>query len=300
MSTYSNGGVPASVLVTIASGTNSDGYWEHQLTPATLVKHNRLVQLGLDRRGRRLQITPGWNAYRPLDAQWTAYRNSPPGYAAYPRTSSHGGEYQGRDAMAMDYGNWAYVWGTQDAFYAACREVGLVPGVFSWEPWHVIDYAPFAAVAGGSGASTFNPISALEGDEMYAMRVAGTDPARPAVAVSLQGTTRLTDEEFANFYGGPKFDGINARQYDVNLAVNGRLQAHRPAEFVGKGQSDDRPWALFSPGYVKVLTPEELDTLPFSTRRIEGNDRQYDLWKATALHGQAASFPIPESDSGKA
>ncbi len=43
------------------------------------------------------------------------------------------------DVAAIDFDNGPWVFGSVDAFYAACREVGLVPGVFDWESWHVID-----------------------------------------------------------------------------------------------------------------------------------------------------------------
>lgn len=149
MPRYPNGEVPASALVTFASGTDENGYWEHRLPPSTYRKHLELVRLGEQRRGRTLQITPGYNADRPIAWQWVAWRISPAGNAAYPGTSSHGGSYQGVDMAAMDYGNWKWVWGSYAAFAAACAEVGLEAGLFSWEPWHVIDRNPWAPVPAG-------------------------------------------------------------------------------------------------------------------------------------------------------
>lgn len=153
MSRYRNGKVPEHALILLADGTNQDGYWQHLLPAGTLRKHQALVTLGVERSGRVLTITPGWNGYRPLAAQHTARTNACKrgrcGDAATPGTSSHGGEYQGADAIAIDYSNWGAVFGTRQAFYDACRQVDLEPGVFSWEPWHVIDRDPWAASPAG-------------------------------------------------------------------------------------------------------------------------------------------------------
>ncbi|MEZ5110931.1 MAG: hypothetical protein R2732_05450 [Microbacteriaceae bacterium] len=153
MSRYKNGQVPDHALVRVGAGSNADGYWEHLLPAGTLRKHLALVALGKARSGRTLTITSGWNAYRPLPAQRVARANACArgrcGDAATPGTSSHGGEYQGADAIAIDYSNWGAVFGTRQAFYDACRQVGLEPGVFSWEPWHVIDRDPWAASPAG-------------------------------------------------------------------------------------------------------------------------------------------------------
>lgn len=146
MTRYRNGQIPASVLIKIASGTNGDGYWEHLLSPSQKRKHDALVARARKRTGRTLKITSGWNAYRPLEPQWTAKRKYGSG-AAWPGTSSHGGTYKGADAMAMDYGNWSWVYGgDRAAFFADCRAVGLDPGVISDELWHVIDRDPWAPV----------------------------------------------------------------------------------------------------------------------------------------------------------
>lgn len=169
MSRYKNGQVPDGALVLLASGRNGDGDWEHLLPPATVRKHLALVRLGQERRGRTIAISAGWNGYRPLAAQHTARKNACArgrcGDAAWPGSSSHGGEFDGADAMAIDYGNWLWVWGSQKAFYAACREVGLEPGVFSWEQWHVIDRDPWAAVPAGEEINMEGFLMALTEDE---------------------------------------------------------------------------------------------------------------------------------------
>lgn len=151
MSTYSNGYVPESLLVRF------DDDPQHLLTPGTAAKLAALVALVQQRHGVTLRVTAGPNAYRWYQAQVDMRAEKCAigrcEDAADPGTSSHGGSYQGADSMAVDIDNWAEI--GQDAFYQACRDVGLAPGVISWEPWHVIDYNPWAV-----------PAPASEGEDM--------------------------------------------------------------------------------------------------------------------------------------
>ena len=161
MPTYRNGYIPRDLLVRIASGTNSDvGYWEHLLSPATYARHLALVKRARDRAGKTLAMGAGWSAYRPYDQQVRAreiYGNG----AAQPGTSSHGGFWEGRQTLAMDYSNWSSVYGGDRAtFYADCRAVGLEPGLieprrgYPDEPWHVVDGQPWSAVPAYDGVFT--------------------------------------------------------------------------------------------------------------------------------------------------
>jgi hypothetical protein len=78
--------------------------------------------------------------------------------------------WEGKQTLAIDYGNWAYCYGNRDgrdtpdkraAFFADCRAVGLSPNLicpargYPDEPWHVIDLDPWAPVAAGGGANQF-------------------------------------------------------------------------------------------------------------------------------------------------
>ncbi|MBB3158210.1 hypothetical protein FHS07_001906 [Microbacterium proteolyticum] len=144
MARFRNGELPGELLIEIGSGRNEDGEWKHLLPRSTARKVARLIKIGEERRGRTLAITPGYNCYRPRLWQKLARQQACArgrcNDAAVEGTSSHGGEYQGRDSIAIDFANWLWVWGSREAFYAACREVGLTPGVFDWEPWHVCDF----------------------------------------------------------------------------------------------------------------------------------------------------------------
>jgi len=164
MPTYSNGRIPLDLLVVFARGWNkTDGNWFHALSPATYAKHLALVERAKRRTGRKLVISGGWSAYRPYEAQVLA-RQIHGNWAAVPGTSSHGGFWEGRQTLAMDYGNWKYVYGNGDgedtydkraAFFADCRAVGLEPDLISPrrgypdEPWHVVDLDPWGPVPAG-------------------------------------------------------------------------------------------------------------------------------------------------------
>jgi hypothetical protein len=295
MPTYQNGYIPAELLIEFDHGYNStDLNWYHALSPATYYRHRLLLDIAFKRTGRWLQITRGWSAYRPYAAQVLARKIWGIG-AAIPGNSSHGGTFNGRQSLAMDYGNWQSVYGgdtatTRAQFGADCRAAGLSPFVITLtdEPWHVIDYNPWSAVPAGGGGIPF-PLPQIAGDEMIALK----SPGRKPIALDGAGQTALTDEEFNNFFG-PKYEG-NDRQFDLCVAVYSRLAPWQPdprTAFLGKGKSADRGWALFAPGYFKLLTDEEFGNQPFTTRRVEGNDRQYDLWRNIATSGQGFTVEV--------
>jgi hypothetical protein len=169
---YSNGFIPESMLVTFATGWNStDGNWKHQLSPGTYAKHLKLVALAKARKNRTLEITEGWGAYRPYDPQVLARRLYGNG-AAYPGTSSHGGFWENQQTLAIDYGNWGWVYDwDRAAFYEDVRDAGLTPGLihpdrgnnYPDEPWHVVDLDPWAPPPA--------PIQSEEDDEMLMLKI---------------------------------------------------------------------------------------------------------------------------------
>lgn len=137
---YPNGQVPLDLLVSRPTGTK-DMCW---CFPGTARKLDRLTQLGQGRHGVTLRVTGPNDAYRLLSVQRRYWDTMPPGMAAYPGTSTHGGlQEDGTETGAVDIGNWALL--SQEDFYALAREAGLVPNVFPWEPWHLVDYDPWGA-----------------------------------------------------------------------------------------------------------------------------------------------------------
>ena len=154
MARYPNGQIPFESLVHLGG--------EHYLTPATARKWGALQQDVWENEGVWLEITPGANGYRWYEAQEETYENEPPGNAAYPGTSSHGGVFKGVDAMALDIENWGLL--GRDRFYYYARKHGFEPNYFDWEPWHIIDWDPWAAVPSGGGGAPGNEQE--EEDEM--------------------------------------------------------------------------------------------------------------------------------------
>lgn len=188
---YRNGELPRGLFTLIAAGYDEDGYWEHLLTPSTLAKWNALIERGKQYkgRGRVLALSSGYSGYRPLAPQ-IAYRERYGRGAAVPGASSHGGFWEGSQCLAMDIGNWAWVYdGSRDAFYADCRAVGLAPGLISEgrgypdEPWHVIDFTPFAPVfagTGGSSGTTSRPKQTEEDESMRYLFIREDNSGQPA------------------------------------------------------------------------------------------------------------------------
>lgn len=146
---WKNGYIDERELVIFKRGSNAtDGDWFHGLTPATYARHLELVRIAKERTGRLLEISEGWGAYRPYWAQVKAQQIYGIG-AATPGTSSHGGYWERKETMAMDYSNWGWVYNwNRAAFYEDVRKAGLVPGQiepsrgYPDEPWHVIDVNP--------------------------------------------------------------------------------------------------------------------------------------------------------------
>jgi hypothetical protein len=152
---WRNGDLPMGDLIVFKRGHNSvDGDWFWALPPASLARHNALVRRSVRRTGRALIPSDGYSTYRPRAAQKRA-REIHGVYAAVEGTSSHGGFWEGVETMAIDYGNWAWVYensGGRAAFYEDVRAVGLTPGMITQERgypdefWHVIDFNPKSAV----------------------------------------------------------------------------------------------------------------------------------------------------------
>lgn len=166
MPRYPNGFIPASELVTIEGN--------HKATRGTAARWEALKADVKAHEGITLRITGGENAYRSYAGQVFARKQACAAGrcndAAVPGFSSHGGSLNGRDSGAIDVSNWALL--GKAKFYAYCRKHGFEPGYFSWEPWHIIDWAPYTVPAsGGGGAEPFPTPEEEEEEEMKASYV---------------------------------------------------------------------------------------------------------------------------------
>lgn len=151
MARYKNGQIPASLLIRRG---------HIRLTAGTWAKWDRLVTIVEGRHGVTLEITQGTGVslgsggYRDIPMQRAVKKKyialGRPWQAAAEGTSSHGGEFNGEDALAIDVSNWGLI--GQAAFYAAAREAGFVAGYFNGqggrpkEPWHIIDKDPYRII----------------------------------------------------------------------------------------------------------------------------------------------------------
>lgn len=137
------------------------------MMPGTAYKHDRLVEMAEAEYGWTPKVSGPDDAYRRLSVQEYYFETMPPGNAASPGTSSHGGTYDFGDGEveqgAVDYGNWGVV--GQSAFYDLARRAGFVPGVFSWEPWHVFDPSPWFV------PNKPTPIKTPQEDDMLALSI---------------------------------------------------------------------------------------------------------------------------------
>ncbi|MBD8477558.1 hypothetical protein [Microbacterium sp. CFBP 8794] len=169
---WRNGNIPEGDLVIFERGYNdTDRNWYWGLTPGTYARVLALIALAFLHTGRRLSPGDGWSTYRPLWAQEIARRIHGI-FAATPGASSHGGFWEGRETLAIDFSNWSWVYGgDRAAFYADCWAVGLTPGMieprrgYPDEPWHVIDMNPRAGAPAPAGT-----ITPSEEDELMAAK----------------------------------------------------------------------------------------------------------------------------------
>lgn len=142
---YGNGEFPEHLFEVLGSGWDQDGQWLHLAPAGTAARWRWMVNAAREKYGVILRVTPGWNIYRPLRMQFI-YRQRLGIMAAVPRTSSHGGTFNGRECMAIDVQNWADLApGNVDLawarFVALCRLAGFtVDFVTPRELWHIGDF----------------------------------------------------------------------------------------------------------------------------------------------------------------
>lgn len=227
MARYPNGRIP---LDTLIRRRESD-----YATAGTWAKWDALVEDVRANEGITLQITPGNNVYRDYASQVyareQACKRGRCDDASVPGKSTHGGVYNGRDALAIDVQNWSLLGQTKWYYYA--RKHGFEPGFFDWEPWHIIDWEPYRAVPSGGGSSSGGstaPAEDIGEEDMYVRAITAGSWARKGYIYSndMSGHWRgLTNLEGDGIVGVLAREGrvriveLNGPDIDLLFAVNG-------------------------------------------------------------------------------
>jgi hypothetical protein len=169
MSKYKNGEIPANLLVRRGSFLLTAGTWAKWDALVADVKKRFNVTLRIT---DGVGVMKGTGAYRdrPMQRAVRVYytKLGRPWQAAAEGTSSHGGEFKGQDALAVDVTNYFEI--KYADFCAACRRAGFEPDYFDGkngkplERWHIIDRDPYRVVgkpAGGASRPTSKEIEVI-------------------------------------------------------------------------------------------------------------------------------------------
>lgn len=220
MSRYPNGRIPDRELVKLGT--------EHYATPATAKRLANLIADVLAREGILLRVTGGPNIYRSLKWQEFYWNHLPYPQAAYPSTSSHGGVWNRRDCLAIDIDNWAQI--GKAKFYYYANKHGFTTNVFSWEPWHIIDFNCWVMPApSGGGGSTPKPKptpEAIPDEEEEDMKGAWYKNAkgesiyiwfdtRSGFYMEINGVNPSDNNTIANFWGTGSWPQLTASVADA-------------------------------------------------------------------------------------
>lgn len=284
----------ATGAVPISIGSTVDiGYGRGRLAPNPAASLRRIdSQLG-----RLADVNDAWRFPEVADEnrrKWLAYKAGTGPIAPYALDRWGSIHCRGYAADSDDWYNaaaaavwWRNGW-RQTARYSDSRD----------EPWHgeydeVLDqYLGTTAVG---GASPFPDPSTSGGSEMYIIRAEGRAPT----LVGPGYVRSLNDEEAGNIGAIVSKDTtVNARQFDlaVSAATSGVVTAPpRLGDETTVIHAPNRPFALVAPGFYRELNDEERQNVALFTGgrgAVEGNDRQFDLWRSIALSGQVPAPPI--------
>lgn len=157
MATYPNGKIPDRLLVRRGVLLLTAGTWAKFDDLVARVKKSHNVTLRITEGSG---VMRGVGAYRSYAMQ-VAVKNyyisiGQSRMASSAGHSSHGGEFHGADALAVDITNYYLI--PRADFFAAARAAGFNANYFDGrdgtpdEPWHLIDFDPFRNVPGTTGA----------------------------------------------------------------------------------------------------------------------------------------------------
>lgn len=281
---WKNGYIDERELVIFKRGKNkTDGDWYHGLTPATYARHLELVRIAKERTGRTLEISEGWGAYRPYWAQVIAQKVYGIG-AADPGTSSHGGYWERKETMAMDYSNWSWVYGGNRAvFYEDVRKAGLVPGQieprrgYPDEPWHVIDVNPRVLPSFAGSVSPINPIQ-KDGFEMAEL----ADLER--IVRNVNNESRLNDRFIISYASDNFRNGIVLAGFGYWHPLTGEHWEHGNALRSAQGMTIYNGLQVFTP--INDRSYDILYEICVNDGVTEGEPVDYEKIKSLVEEGQ--------------
>ena len=280
---YANGGIPYSVVsVVLGSGTDENGYYEFRGTPAFAARWAAAKAYALRTFGRTIYIRTGWNVYRPYNIQVIARNNACASGncdgAAVAGSSSHGGNWAGRDCLAVDVDPNGLSWDQVDEAmgfvgFSARLITEAMSGIPGGERWHYIDFNAFGPVPAELSSTDFTNQSE-EDDDMKAIIQAGQPDSGiiiqagvPPYALggqvfdALRGAYGLTVHELADWqYATVVREQWTAAKAAAALTPNTPLPADAIATIVSgiNAGIDDAVSSEF--GVDKIL--ERLSTLP--------------------------------------
>jgi hypothetical protein len=237
---YRNGQIPRDMLRVVKTGHDVNGYFEWLSTPATWARWEEAVAYSIKKWGRAPRIRSGWNIYRPLgiqkDARSRACAMGNCNGAASAGYSSHGGNWNGRDCLAIDVDPNGLSWRQVDeamvhAGFAAGLITEKISGMKGGEPWHYIDFNAFGPVPAfaGTPVTPVAPVKTKEWDEM-ATEAEYQSAVQQGVAAALAGSEILGRRDVITVQVP---DGDQGEWWSLNLADNtkARLWAGTQLEF---------------------------------------------------------------------
>jgi hypothetical protein len=232
---WSNGEIPYDVVsVVLDSGTDENGFYELRCTPAFAARWKSAKAYALAHFGKTFYARTGWNIYRPLFSQRTARTNACNegncSAAAYPGSSSHGGDWNGRVCLAVDVDpnglSWAQI---DEAMTAAGFSAGLITAAISsipgGEPWHYIDFNAFGPVPADMDATpVVPPIPEEEYMPIHLKRENGGDTFTVVPAAYVKHHPSEYEGNLAGFIttreGDPKLSGAAANTRGDFVSLN--------------------------------------------------------------------------------
>lgn len=253
---FRNGEIPDSVVsVILGSGADSRGrVWEFRCTPASAARWAFAKRYAEAHFGRTIYISSGANFYRSRAwqdiARSDACASGNCAGAAVPGSSSHGGNWNGRDCLAVDVDRNGLSWDQVDeameaAGFSARLITEAMSGIPGGERWHYIDFNAFGAVPAFEGSTPF-PIESEE-DTMRFIDGPNLIVWPNGVLISYPENIYITIKQYVNYPTHPEWSQGRATferelwaAFDFAKNAYAKAVAASVAAAVGEGADDSR------------------------------------------------------------